>query len=439
MLHCLRRCWGSHSWLLAGFLSGALLASTQEAGAQSCEDPSFNSEGLVHQALQLCNPGLLYEAASTVGERAVPALHELFDAETAPGKTPRCGLTLAKAAGTSLAKLGDENSFQEIAQEFKESGNAHARLQDLALIGDDRALAVMLTFVAAHPRLSSDFRSAQLLVLQAIGEIGQRRRLPDVATTQHHPSVRPGYGPGPPSWTADELLLAWQEWWEAHKGERIAIAPYESVEDPYLRCLARRVDWGFSEAILAIAERGDDQAKAVLEKFPTPVNMGIPSIPGYLFLALAKLEDQEKLREIHDEWDHGSDFTDAIEKLEYIGGRQSVELFVARFDLLAERLESAAKRREQCVAGLVERQKLKPGPAADKYIKDSWCQQNYDHDVNAVQQQRADLLGSLARMVKDPPLSADAKPTPENVLRWQNWWAKNKDTAQFTVETKPGH
>jgi hypothetical protein len=197
-------------------------------------------------------------------------------------------------------------------------------------------------------------------------------------------------------------VVAWKEWWEGHKGGRIVIAPYEGVADPSLQCLARKVDWGFSGAILTIAERGDDQARSVLEKFPSPTNWGTPSIPGYLFLGLAKLGDQGKLREVHDEWEHGSDFTDAIEKLEFIGGRESVDLFIARFDLLAGRLVSAKKQRDECVAGLVQRQNLQPGAAADKYIADSWCQQNYNHTVDSVQQQRAELLGALARMVKDP-------------------------------------
>jgi hypothetical protein len=201
MFNCRKPYLRRASWLLASLLCGTFIGWIPKPAAQTCGDTNFNGENLVRQALQSCNAGLLYEAASTVGERAVPALRELVDVETAPSANPHCGSLLAHAAGTALAKLGDEASFQKIAEEFKESGDAHARLQDLTLIGDDRAVAVMLTYLAAHPSLSRDVavRSTQLLILQAIGEIGQRRPLPDVATARHHPVAHAGYGPGPPA------------------------------------------------------------------------------------------------------------------------------------------------------------------------------------------------------------------------------------------------
>jgi len=34
-------------------------------------------------------------------------------------------------------------------------------------------------------------------------------------------------------------------------------------------------------------------------------------------------------------------------------------------------------------------------------------------------------------MVKDPPLSADARATSENFQKWRAWWAENKDHAVF--------
>jgi hypothetical protein len=38
---------------------------------------------------------------------------------------------------------------------------------------------------------------------------------------------------------------------------------------------------------------------------------------------------------------------------------------------------------------------------------------------------------TLAKMVENPPLPADAAPTPENIQKWKDWWARNKDTARF--------
>jgi hypothetical protein len=33
--------------------------------------------------------------------------------------------------------------------------------------------------------------------------------------------------------------------------------------------------------------------------------------------------------------------------------------------------------------------------------------------------------------VQDAPLPADADATVENLIKWREWWAKNKDTARF--------
>jgi hypothetical protein len=231
--------------------------------------------------------------------------------------------------------------------------------------------------------------------------------------------------------TVGDVTQAWKDWWRDHKGERITVAPYESVSDPYLRCLARKVDWGFEQAILAIGDIGGEEAKSVLEKFPNSSNWGIPTIPGNLSEALAKLGDNQKWKNILEEWQHGSDFTDAVQKLQYIGGRESVGLFIDRFDQLSGRAESSAKEREQCVKGLIERQKLGPGKKTDKYIQDSFCQQNYENEMRSVQLQRVELLGALGHMVLDPPLDADAPPTPENIQKWKDWWLENKDSAEF--------
>jgi len=37
-------------------------------------------------------------------------------------------------------------------------------------------------------------------------------------------------------------------------------------------------------------------------------------------------------------------------------------------------------------------------------------------------------------MVKDPPLSADARATPDNFQKWKDWWAQNKDHAVVVLQ-----
>src|SRR6266481_6206631 len=45
---------------------------------------------------------------------------------------------------------------------------------------------------------------------------------------------------------------------------------FEGGSDPYLQCLARRVEWGHPDAILDIATFGGASAEAILKQFPAP-------------------------------------------------------------------------------------------------------------------------------------------------------------------------
>jgi hypothetical protein len=403
---------------------------------QDCTSEGYNVEAALQNALSACDPTTVYRVSAQVGVPAIPALRKILESETSEDTRSRCGLQISRAAQNALAKLGNEGAFQQIAQEFKKSGDSHARLQDLTFVGDDRAISVLLDYLADHPRLSprqDAIRSAQLLILGALGEIGQRRILPDVSSSGHHPTVRAGQGSGSSAWTADELIPAWAEWWEGHRNSPISTAPYEVVSDSRLRCLARKVDWGFSEAILEIADFDGEGAKELLGKFPNSQNWGIPSIPGYVCLALARLGDHEKWQLILNEWEHGSDFTDAVEKLEYIGGKDSVELLIERFPLLDARGEAVKKRRDECVKSLLERYRPRPTENVQKYIQNSWCSQNYEHDTSSIELERAELLKSLGKMVKNPPLSADVLSTQQNIQIWKDWWQRSQDRAEFMV------
>ena len=42
---------------------------------------------------------------------------------------------------------------------------------------------------------------------------------------------------------------------------------------------------------------------------------------------------------------------------------------------------------------------------------------------------RGKILNALSRMVEEPPLGANTAPTPENFLKWKQWWMDNKDAA----------
>jgi hypothetical protein len=54
------------------------------------------------------------------------------------------------------------------------------------------------------------------------------------------------------------------------------------------------------------------------------------------------------------------------------------------------------------------------------------------HQVNATNiAYTKRFFSTLAKMVGNSPLPPDAAPTLENLRKWKDWWAANKDTARF--------
>jgi hypothetical protein len=41
------------------------------------------------------------------------------------------------------------------------------------------------------------------------------------------------------------------------------------------------------------------------------------------------------------------------------------------------------------------------------------------------------FLKALSEMLQNPPLPPDADLSVQNIHKWKDWWAKNKDTATF--------
>jgi hypothetical protein len=256
------------SVLLASLLAGTLFAWTPMVRAQSCDGRNFDVEVALQKVWISCDDHMVYEVGAVAGERAVPALRKLAATVKVLNKKRRCG-TLDEALQKTLAKLGDTASLQELALEFNRNGY----VPPLAFVGDDHAIAIMMEYFAKHLHepvvvnrggLNGNdvpMHSPLWLIVNGIFlDIGERRSIPDSPFKTKS------------AWSDDEMKEAFHAWWEKHKNAPIAVPPYESVSDPYLRCLARKadwgLDWGFYGALLAISDRGGDEAKSVLEKFP---------------------------------------------------------------------------------------------------------------------------------------------------------------------------
>jgi hypothetical protein len=190
-------------------------------------------------------------------------------------------------------------------------------------------------------------------------------------------------------------LEDWVDWWTRDKAKPITLSVSSNFQDPYMQCLGRKVEWGFSMAILDLAGTGDPRVVPIVKKI---AGMGYPytgyvgsKAPyiwlrhDYVELALAELGDAKSFDIVAH---HVSPYVYApgIVQLQIIGGRSAMEVLINSMS------------------------SINP-PAYAAYTKP--------------------LLSTLAKMAENPPLPPDATPSVENLQTWKGWWAQNKDTARF--------
>lgn len=245
--------------------------------------------------------------------------------------------------------------------------------------------------------------------------------------------------------------MQWKTWLESHKWRTLSEPVYKRVSDPYLRCLARKVEWGYPDAILDIATFGGEAAGPILREFPRPSagepmgarslfseivaqEDGIPSrdreIQGNLQAALGLLGDRQMLGEIaveinefplHYEW-----FPyEALRKLRFVGGKPAAEILIAALGAH----NRMAQVPEQALATCLH----DSTPAdASQQLRQSIRKSCEDRDFSwEVRRYNGWVMDALARIVNNPPLPAGTPATPENMQTWKVWWPKHKDSAEF--------
>ena len=165
------------------------------------------------------------------------------------------------------------------------------------------------------------------------------------------------------------------------------------------------------EALLEIADRGGPEAEAILKKFPPPNKVeSLGTVQGNLSAALAKLGDPKEFAGITERPP-----INEIQELEYIGGRKAVEALIGILQTPSQHSSAETAWLASCT---------------QKYGAPS-CNSAAARDDRNFQAVLTAVLTDLAHMVKDPPLPSNADPTSENIQKWRDWWARNKDTAQF--------
>jgi hypothetical protein len=150
-------------------------------------------------------------------------------------------------------------------------------------------------------------------------------------------------------------VAEWKAWIDKYKGQHLSTPVFESISDPYLQCLARRVEWGHPDAILDIATFGGASAEAILKRFPAlhsgevmgarelfpeillyenGYHPGTDSeIQGNLQAALLRFGDQRVAFQVATELNSFALFSsyfpfEAIRKLRFAGGKTAVGVLV---------------------------------------------------------------------------------------------------------------
>jgi hypothetical protein len=382
--------------------------------------------------------------ASVAGNLAVPVLRQFA---SLPKNNECTSSNFGAAARTALAKLGDETAYATVKKQWAQhrAGPYPARID---FIGDDWALQTLVEFLIQHandPRMvvqhgladgPEDSRSG---ILAQIRGIARRHAIPDLPDADYSPSG----------------IAQWKAWLGKYKGQHLSTPVFESVSDPYLQCLARRVEWGHPDAVLDIATFGGAAAEAILQQFPAPRSgevMGArelyrdvlrdenedesrpnpdSEIQGNLQAALLRFGDQKTAGQVATELNSfafkpGNFPLEAIRKLRFAGGKTAVGVLIDGLGSSNRMSQDAQKNFDACVVTVTAANQpwKQPKEAAAKACAGSF---------SWAERRTSLILSALAEMVKDPPLPADAPPTAESSQKWKDWWVKNRDKAVFVI------
>lgn len=387
--------------------------------------------------------------ASVAGNLAIPVLHQFA---SLPKHSVCASSGFGAAVRTALAKLGDENAYAPIKWQWARQRIGPYDQSSLDFIGDDWALQTLVEFLIQHandPRMIALHGPAdgpydgRLGILTEIKGIARRHVVPDLPDADYSPSG----------------IAQWKAWLEKYKGQHFSTPVFEGVSDPYLQCLARRVEWGHPDAILDIATFGGPSAEAILKQFPAPRSgevMGsrelfvdvlrnedsrVPDpdseIQGNLQAALLRFGDQKTAGQVATELNSFAMYPgyfplEAIRKLRFAGGKTAVGILIDGLGNSNRVSADAQKNFDACLARVIQvnqpSKEQKEAAQKECVVWFSWAERRTSL-----------ILSALAGMVQDPPLWADAPQTAENSQKWKDWWVKNRDKAVFVIPPRASY
>jgi hypothetical protein len=366
--------------------------------AQLCPHGGVDYAQLVTQMEHASDADVIYRAAAIGGERIMPTLRLLSAAHMEDGSTHGFGAakTIPGATQVSLARLGDKDAIEQLEQEINRTKYPYDAVGKLVRVGTDQAISILMTYFVAHVHDDSQYID--------LGDTGTDLRYILTSSLAANLHIGPRFENG----TFMLNYADWLDWWKQSQGKRIALSISSGLLSPYSACLARKVEWGFPDAIFDMADAADPDLIPVLKTLervgPQKLTLETKttsapnySIHGRADVALAKLGDEQAFEAVVDGIDFG-EYAASIQALTLIGGKHSAQALIDSFDDPHFMTDF--------------RQRLPPETITDR-----------ENDRDEM------IVSSLRGMVAHAPhFSGSLK---EQKHKWQDWWAKNKDTTQF--------
>ena len=450
-------------WRLLFFLVLGCVAAPVSAQNCTASNPQL-AVGVLETMLASCSShddtGAIYKygydviliQVSVAGNLAIPLLRQFA---SLPKHSPCASPAFNDQVRTALVKLGDENAYAPIKRQWAHQRIGPYQQPNLDFIGDDWALQTLVEFLIQHandPRMITPYGPAdgpydrRSGILADIKGIARRHVVPDLPDADYSPSG----------------IAQWKAWLEKNKGQHLSTPVFEGVSDPYLQCLARRVEWSHPDAILDIATFGGPSAEAILKQFPAPRSgevMGArelfvdvlrnedgrpdldSEIQGNLQAALLRFGDQRTAFQVATELNSFAIYPgyfplEAIRKLRFAGGKTAVAVLVDGLGNSNRVSEDAQKRFDACEARVIQVNQ----PSKDqKEAAQKECAKECAVWFSWAELRTRLILRALAEMVQEPPLWGDAPPTADSSQKWKDWWTKNQDKAVFVIPPRASY
>ena len=323
-----------------------------------------------------CSLHAVYGMPAIVGERAIPGLKKLIE-------TKRCVNLQRLNVHIALARFGEQEGLDELERLLHVGSFSNpTAIENLAFVRNDQAVSILRTYYQSG--LSQRFVDGTPFPYSPEIKIGAS--LWDITFIWNDPAAI-----GLPS-ALFHNLDEWNAWWNKYKDIHLKWPDFSNVSDPQLRCLARMAEWGWPEAVMQMTELPgkEKDVASILKTFQRASQRQFGTMSGTIEAVLFRLGDEAALEELTRNLSVKESYARerAIEKIRIANTKAGIEALLGAFD---------AKDAEI------------PKSELDKF--------------------RERILNALSQMVENPPLGMGAAPTPENYLKWKEWWANKKDTA----------